>query len=165
MAFINNSIVNNRGYLTNGLIDFKAKNITIQYNNFTSNGLSSIYYWDPSILDIANSSATFLSMNTLLPEFGVIYANLVANMTINVLNNYFSYNMAKYGSCIVITDSQITSNLLGFIANINNNTFIYNQAFQSQVYISYYAKNSGNFTMDSCYFERNNAYSKYYHLI
>lgn len=67
--------------------------------------------------------------------------------------------MAKYGSCISISDSQISSSLLGFIANINNNTFIYNQAYQSQIYINYKAGNTGNFTMNFCYFERNYAYS------
>ena len=159
LNFINNSIIGNRGFLTRkGMIDFKAKNITILNNNFTANGIPNISYIDPNINDIANSSSNFLLLNPLIPEFGIIFANLVVNQTLNILNNYFSLNMAKYGSCIVITDSDISSDILGFIANINNNTFIYNQAYQSQIYINYNAKNTANFTMNNCYFERNNAY-------
>lgn len=161
MTFYNNTVENNTCYITtNGLIDLKAKNITIIYNNFTRNGAPNIYYWDPDTKDIAANSATILKMNPMLPEFGVIYANLLNNMNLNIINNQFTYNIAKYGSCIVILDSQISSNLLGFVANINNNTFINNQAFQSQIYINYNAKDTANFTMNYCYFEKNNAYSK-----
>ena len=118
LTFSNSSITNNRYYLTSGLIDLKAINITYKYNNFSKNGAPNIYYWDPVAKDIATSSANLLNLNPLLPTFGVIYANLLANMTINIINNLFSYNIAKYGSCIVISDSQILTSLLGFNAKI-----------------------------------------------
>ena len=161
MTFSNNTVENNTCYLTTGLIDLKAKNITYIYNNFTRNGAQNIYYLDPDTQDVAANSAILLKLNPILPEFGVIYANLLNGMNLNIINNNFTYNIAKYGSCITISDSQISSNLLGFIANINNNSFIYNQAVQSQIYINYNAKDTANFSMNYCYFERNDAYSKY----